>query len=159
MKTDALLRRAPKRRWFTLEELRSSLLDDVIAADARFQLRQAQARRELTSALRSVADLPQVSEFEFTAAVELMNFLAMTDVELMVDVEVRYSAWWERLWLAVLALIGRLPPASDPQFRPKVGRGRSGVQLKIRARRRSDGRWELHSADDASPPVTAQAWR
>ena len=145
MRLDRQLSENPLRQWFTLEELLTSVLADVIETDAQFQLMQGEAWRRFGSALDEFNNIPQIDSIDFSVGFGRLENLALNELDINLDIERYKPSWIKRFWWGFVEVILRIKPTQGPaRFRLAHGKtSATQVTLRLKARRNREGKWEV----------------
>ncbi len=156
MQSDAQLNADPRRQWFTLDELLSAVLADVIATDANFQLAQAAAWRGFARSVNELHKVPQITAADISVGFGRLENLGLNELDLDLDLERFTPGWIRRCWWGFLFLVFRVAPKPRPaRFRLTRASGRAGVRLRIKVRRNRQGNWEIDSQPDRAELAVA----
>lgn len=142
-----MARRRPQA-WFRLDQLLDSVLADVVAADANFQLTQVQAWRDFGNAMAEFGQIPVVDRVDFSVGFGRLENLGLSELSVSLPLEVYRPGWLHRTWWGVIKLFGARVPSADERYRLARSGNRAVIELSVKARRNEYGRWTV---DQQSP--------
>ncbi len=131
------------RSWFRLDQLLDSVLADVVAADANFQLTQAQAWRDFGDSLAELGRIPTVDRVDFSLGFGRLEYLGLSELAVSLPLEVYRPGRLRRAWWGFVRLLGGSVPAKDQRYRLAGPKSAHVIELNVKARRNEQGRWTV----------------
>lgn len=141
--------KAGGKSWFRLEQLLESVLADVIAADANFQLTQTKAWSDFSASLNELNNLPMVEKVELGLGFGRLENLGLSELSVSLPLEVYRPGWLRRCWWGVIRLFGR-KVATEERFRLAHGSSGPVLELQVKARRDAAGHWTIDHQESAA---------
>jgi hypothetical protein len=143
MAIDNVIISSSSRSWFKLGDLMDSMLADVIAVDANFQLTQAEAWGRFSKAVSDLGTIPMIDQLDFSVGFGRLENLGLSELSISVPLEIYRPGWMKRLWWGVLRIFGRKTVTSDERFRLARSGNKGIIELQIKARRDEYGHWAV----------------
>ena len=141
------------REWFSLDELLDAILQHVVEADTRYQMRQREAFRRIAAAMDPLDRFEQLRGASFVAGLDRFENLGLTRFEMAVSLERKRRSWWVRCWRWIRRRLRLSVPVDREQFRlASLAKGDGHCSLRIVARRRAAGEWTLSTEDTSAFP-------
>lgn len=138
-----LMVRSGSQSWFRLEQLLESVLADVVAVDANFQLTQVQAWHDFGSNLVEFENSPAAELADYSAGFGRLQNLGLSELSVTLPLEVYHPGWWRRAWWGVIQLFGAKVPPADERYRLASDNTRAVIELSVRAWRTENGNWHI----------------
>lgn len=139
-----------KKAWFRLDQLLDSVLADVVAADAHFQLTQTEAWGDFGRALNELNDLPMVEQVDLAVGFGRLENLGLSELSVSLPLEVYRPGWLHRRWWGIIRLFGGKVPPNEERFRLAEPGVRGVIELQVAARRDNLGRWTVAPRENAA---------
>ncbi|SMF13625.1 hypothetical protein SAMN02745866_00857 [Alteromonadaceae bacterium Bs31] len=135
--------------WFSLDQIIESVLADVIAADANFQLTQTKAWSEFSKSLNELQQIPTIDSIDLGLGFGRLENLGLSELSINLPLEAYRPNWFKRSWWGLMRLFVD-PPDKDQHFRVVNGRARNVIEMQIKARRNDQGGWTIDKEANTS---------
>ena len=131
------------QRWFQLGDLMDSVLADVVAADANFQLTQAEAWGRFGKAISDLGSVPMIDKLDFSVGFGRLENLGLSELSISLPLEVYKPGLIKRLWWGVVHIFGYKKPSQNERFRLASSGNKGIIELQIKAKRDEYGHWSV----------------
>lgn len=135
------------REWFRLDHLLDSVLADVVAADANFQLTQAAAWRDFSKSVNELSQMPTVQDIDLSVGFGRLENLGLSELSVDLPLEVFTPGLFRRTWWGLIKLFGVQSPEFGERFRLAKTAKHAELTLHVKAKRNALGRWEIAESE------------